>query len=65
MAETSAFKRLAMKIAAEYRAKGYSASEALKIGRETAAKVGDRKYGVRGMERKAERARKRKRGKKR
>ncbi|WP_020374121.1 hypothetical protein [Sulfobacillus thermosulfidooxidans] len=61
MARESRFKRLAMKIAGEYRRKGYSPSEALKIGRETAADIGFRKYGKRRMERMAHRAERRRR----
>lgn len=41
----SRFQALATKIAAQYRKKGFSASEAAQIGRGTAAVIGRRKYG--------------------
>ncbi len=49
----SNFDKLANKIAAQYRKKGKSAKEALKIGKATAYKIGARKYGKAGMARKA------------
>jgi hypothetical protein len=49
----SKFDKLANKIAAEYRKKGKSAKEAMKIGKATAYKIGARKYGKAGMARKA------------
>lgn len=39
------FNRLAMKVAAEYRAKGYSPKKALEIGHATAGKVAREKRG--------------------
>jgi hypothetical protein len=48
------FKELQAKIAEEYRNKGYSEEESEKIAAETAADVGRRKYGEKGMEKKAE-----------
>ena len=54
----SKFDKRAEEIAAEYRAKGYSAEEAMKIGKETAAKIGRKKYGKKGMARKAAAGRK-------
>jgi len=49
----SKFDKLANKIAAEYRKKGKSAKEAMRIGKATAYKIGARKYGKAGMARKA------------
>ena len=49
----SNFDKLANKIAAQYRAKGKSPAEAMRIGKATAAKIGFRKYGKAGMRRKA------------
>lgn len=49
----SKFDKLANKIAAQYREKGKSAKEAMKIGKATAYKIGARKYGKAGMARKA------------
>ncbi len=49
----SKFDKLANQIAAEYRKKGKSAKEAMKIGKATAYKIGARKYGKAGMARKA------------
>ena len=49
----SNFDKLANKIAAQYRKKGKSAKEAMKIGKATAAKIGFKKYGKAGMRRKA------------
>ena len=57
MARESRFTKLAQKISHEYREKGYSRTLALEIGRATAAKVGYRKYGKKGMERRAKRGR--------
>ena len=53
----SNFDKLANKIAAQYRKKGKSAKEAMKIGKATAAKIGFKKYGKAGMRRKAMRGR--------
>ena len=49
----SKFDKLAKKIAAQYRKKGKSAKEAMRIGNATAYKIGARKYGKAGMARKA------------
>lgn len=49
----SNFDKLANKIAAQYRKKGKSAKEAMRIGKATAYKIGARKYGKAGMARKA------------
>jgi len=49
----SNFDKLANKIAAQYKKKGKSAKEAMKIGKATAYKIGARKYGKAGMARKA------------
>jgi len=53
----SNFDKLANKIAAQYRKKGKSAKEAMRIGKATAAKIGFKKYGKAGMRRKAMRGR--------
>ena len=53
----SNFDKLANKIAAQYRKKGTSAKEAMRIGKATAAKIGFKKYGKAGMRRKAMRGR--------
>ena len=58
---SSRFDHLAAHIAAEYRAKGYSAARAAAIGRETAADIGRRKYGARRMARLAARGRRKRR----
>ena len=49
----SKFDKLANNIAAQYRKKGKSAKEAMRIGKATAYKIGARKYGKAGMARKA------------
>jgi hypothetical protein len=56
---SSRFARLAGEIAAEYRRKGYSPERARAIGRATAAVIGRRKYGVKGMTRRAQAGRRR------
>ena len=53
----SKFDKLANKIAAQYRKKGKSAAEAKRIGQATAAKIGFKKYGKKGMVAKAQRGR--------
>lgn len=55
----SRFARLAAEVAAEYRRKGYSPARAREIGRATAAVIGRRKYGAKGMVRRAQKARRR------
>ena len=56
----SKFDKLAKEIAAEYRAKGYSPAESMKIGKESAAKIGRKKYGKKGMARKSSAGRRKK-----
>ena len=53
----SKFDKLSDEIAAQYRKKGKSAAEAKRIGQATAAKIGFKKYGKRGMVAKAKRGR--------
>lgn len=50
----SKFQKLADHITREYEKKGYNPEEARKIGDETAADIGRKKYGEAGMEEKAE-----------
>jgi hypothetical protein len=52
------FKTLAKRIAKQYRKKGVSKKKAEHIGNATAYKVGVRKYGKKGMTRKAKKGRK-------
>jgi hypothetical protein len=54
----SKFDKLSDEIAAQYRKKGKSAAEAKRIGQATAAKIGFKKYGKKGMVAKAQRGRK-------
>jgi hypothetical protein len=56
----SNFDKLSKEIAEEYEEKGKSPEEAMEIGRATAAKVGRRKYGERGMVEKSIAGRKKK-----
>lgn len=53
----SKFDKLSDEIAAQYRKKGKSAAEAKRIGQATAAKIGFKKYGKKGMVAKAKRGR--------
>jgi len=55
----SNFDKLADKIAAQYRKKGKSAKEAMRIGRATAYTIGAKKYGPQGMAAKASAGRRR------
>ena len=56
-AAESKFDKLSDEIAAQYRKKGKSATEAKRIGQATAAKIGFKKYGKKGMVAKAKRGR--------
>ena len=53
----SKFDKLSDEIATQYRKKGKSAAEAKRIGQATAAKIGFKKYGKKGMVAKAKRGR--------